>query len=53
MGQGAGGGGGVGKRGGDESDAMGVAPAAVWCRSAQPSRASRIQCVRGSMVGTD
>ena len=43
----AGGGDGVGGggRGGDESDAMGVAPAAVWRRPARPGRGSRIRCI--------
>ena len=39
-------GGGVGGGGGDESNAMGVAPTAVWRRPARPGRGSRIQCIR-------
>ena len=37
---------GGGERGGDESDAMDAAPAAVWRRPAQPGRGGRIRCVR-------
>ena len=37
---------GGGERGGDESDAMDAAPAAVWRRLAQPGRGGRIRCVR-------
>ena len=35
-----------GQRGGDDSDALDGAPAAMWCRSGQPGRGSRIRCVR-------
>ena len=43
-------GGGGGGCGGDESDAMGVAPAVLWRRTARASQGSRIRCIRWNRV---